>query len=146
MPFHSGLSLNNRITNIYLGLAGSGKSILINELIKSGKEIVLSDDLIYLKKSRIYFIKNYVSLRRFSSLGIFDYLIPKNLTRRKIQIKIFKKFININNKIIFYHLINETKNKLNISNNKLIKTIDVIIKKNINFFNNNVIFIFIHVS
>ena len=144
LPLHSGLSLSDRITNIYLGLAGSGKSILINKLINSRKEIVLSDDLIYLKKSRIYFINNYINLRRFSFLGIYDYLIPKIFTREKIKIKIFKKFININNKFIFYHLINGTKNKLNISNDKLIKKIDVIIKKNINFFNNRLLYSYLY--
>lgn len=145
LPFHSGLSLDNRIANIYLGLAGSGKSILINKLIKSGKEIVLSDDLIYLKKSRIYFINNYINLRRFGFLGVFDYLIPKVLTGKKIQIKIFKKFINMNNKFIFYHLVNENKNKLSISNNELKKKIDIIIKKNINFFDNRLLYSYLYI-
>ena len=51
----------------------------------------------------------------------------------------------MNNKFIFYHLVNENKNKLSISNNELKKKIDIIIKKNINFFDNRLLYSYLYI-
>ena len=79
-------------------------------------------------------------------MGFFDYLIPNKFSMKKILLIDHLKSISMNKKFIFFEIKNEKINNLNV-NKKIIKNkIKIIINKNLNIFNNRLLYsyLFVH--
>ena len=146
LPFHSAMSSINNFISIYLGLAGSGKSTIISKFNTLKKYPIINDDLMFISNQNIFFSNNFITLRKYKFMGFFDYLIPNKFSMKKILLIDHLKSISMNKKFIFFEIKNEKINNLNV-NKKIIKNkIKIIINKNLNIFNNRLLYsyLFVH--
>ena len=123
------------------GLAGSGKTKLLKEIIKYFKGVIIHDDLLLINERQISCYSNEKNSRRFESIGILDYFLFNFSTKQTS----FKKFYGAHcqrmkyNKIFNFIIDSKDKTKLEkISTSKLYEKLTSIDK--INFNNNNLIY------